>query len=300
MTEQYLNFGHKLEQYIADTPKHRLGGAGQRQERPLRGRPGHAARHRPRHVSLRDELEPGGGRRVRRRGRRARATSTRSGAWSRPTRRASAPARSRRSSTTRSATRSREKGGEFGTTTGRRRRVGWLDLVALRYAVRLNSLTHLAVTKLDVLSGIGDLAGLHVLPRQRARLRRVPVPPVRAAQRRRARPRRCRAGTRTSPAAGARTSSRRPPGTTSPTSRTSSACRSRSSASGRAATRRSGPRPAAPAPSSTAASPSACVASGASTSSSPRPKARSRGRSPPSSARVARVTCTDRTPSSDQ
>jgi len=51
----------------------------------------------------------------------------------------------------------REKGGEFGTTTGRARRVGWLDLVALRYAVRLNSLSHLAVTKLDVLSGIGDI-----------------------------------------------------------------------------------------------------------------------------------------------
>jgi adenylosuccinate synthase len=47
----------------------------------------------------------------------------------------------------------REKGGEYGTTTGRARRVGWLDLVALRYAARLNSLTALAVTKLDVLSG---------------------------------------------------------------------------------------------------------------------------------------------------
>ncbi|HUY59835.1 MAG TPA: adenylosuccinate synthase [Solirubrobacteraceae bacterium] len=47
----------------------------------------------------------------------------------------------------------RERGGEFGTTTGRPRRVGWLDLVALRYAARLNSLTALAITKLDVLSG---------------------------------------------------------------------------------------------------------------------------------------------------
>jgi adenylosuccinate synthase len=47
----------------------------------------------------------------------------------------------------------RERGGEFGTTTGRARRVGWLDLVALRYAARLNSLTALAITKLDVLSG---------------------------------------------------------------------------------------------------------------------------------------------------
>jgi adenylosuccinate synthase len=48
----------------------------------------------------------------------------------------------------------REKGGEYGTTTGRARRVGWLDLVALRYAARINSLTALTVTKLDVLSGL--------------------------------------------------------------------------------------------------------------------------------------------------
>ena len=47
----------------------------------------------------------------------------------------------------------REHGGEYGTTTGRARRVGWLDLVALRYASRINSLSALAVTKLDVLSG---------------------------------------------------------------------------------------------------------------------------------------------------
>jgi adenylosuccinate synthase len=51
----------------------------------------------------------------------------------------------------------REAGGEYGTTTGRARRVGWIDLVALRYATRLNTLTHLAITKLDVLSGLGRL-----------------------------------------------------------------------------------------------------------------------------------------------
>jgi adenylosuccinate synthase len=51
----------------------------------------------------------------------------------------------------------REAGGEYGTTTGRPRRVGWADLVALRYAARLNTLTHLAVTKLDVLTGLGSL-----------------------------------------------------------------------------------------------------------------------------------------------
>jgi adenylosuccinate synthase len=51
----------------------------------------------------------------------------------------------------------REKGAERGTTTGRDRRCGWMDLVALRYAVRLNRMTALAVTKLDVLSGIDPL-----------------------------------------------------------------------------------------------------------------------------------------------
>jgi adenylosuccinate synthase len=50
-----------------------------------------------------------------------------------------------------------ERGHEFGTTTGRRRRTGWMDLVALRYAVRLNRMDSLAITKLDVLSGIGPL-----------------------------------------------------------------------------------------------------------------------------------------------
>jgi adenylosuccinate synthase len=47
----------------------------------------------------------------------------------------------------------RERGGEFGTTTGRPRRTGWLDLVALKYAARINSLSALVITKLDVLSG---------------------------------------------------------------------------------------------------------------------------------------------------
>src|SRR6476620_9660089 len=51
----------------------------------------------------------------------------------------------------------RELGGEFGTVTGRERRCGWLDLVALRYAVRLNGITSLALTKLDVLSHFAEL-----------------------------------------------------------------------------------------------------------------------------------------------
>jgi adenylosuccinate synthase len=48
----------------------------------------------------------------------------------------------------------RERGGEFGTVTHRPRRTGWLDLVALRYAARLNTMTALVLTKLDVLSGL--------------------------------------------------------------------------------------------------------------------------------------------------
>lgn len=51
----------------------------------------------------------------------------------------------------------RQKGGEFGATTGRPRRVGWLDLVALKYAARINGITSLAITKLDILSGVEEL-----------------------------------------------------------------------------------------------------------------------------------------------
>ena len=46
---------------------------------------------------------------------------------------------------------------EFGTTTGRPRRVGWLDLVLLRYAIEINGITELFITKMDILSGIGNL-----------------------------------------------------------------------------------------------------------------------------------------------
>ena len=47
----------------------------------------------------------------------------------------------------------RERGGEFGVTTGRPRRTGWFDAVVGRYATRVNGLTDLVVTKLDVLTG---------------------------------------------------------------------------------------------------------------------------------------------------
>ena len=69
-----------------------------------------------------------------------------------------------------------EVGGEYGTVTGRRRRCGWLDAVALRYATRVNGLTEIALTKIDVLSEFDTLEicvayeadgeRYHELPRQ--------------------------------------------------------------------------------------------------------------------------------------
>jgi adenylosuccinate synthase len=51
----------------------------------------------------------------------------------------------------------RLKGGEYGATTGRARRCGWLDLVSLKHAIRINGFTGLAITKLDVLDGLERL-----------------------------------------------------------------------------------------------------------------------------------------------
>ncbi len=51
----------------------------------------------------------------------------------------------------------RELGEEYGTTTGRERRCGWLDLVGLRFAARVNGMTSLALTKLDVLSTFAEI-----------------------------------------------------------------------------------------------------------------------------------------------
>lgn len=51
----------------------------------------------------------------------------------------------------------REVGQEFGASTGRPRRTGWLDLVMLRHACRINGITHLVITKLDVLTGFDTI-----------------------------------------------------------------------------------------------------------------------------------------------
>lgn len=51
----------------------------------------------------------------------------------------------------------RERGHEFGTTTGRPRRTGWFDAVAARYSARLNGVTHVAITKLDILDPLPEI-----------------------------------------------------------------------------------------------------------------------------------------------
>jgi adenylosuccinate synthase len=51
----------------------------------------------------------------------------------------------------------RARGGEFGATTGRPRRCGWLDMVALRHAARINGLTGIVLTKLDILDGLDEI-----------------------------------------------------------------------------------------------------------------------------------------------
>jgi adenylosuccinate synthase len=156
MTEDYLAFGHRLEPYIADTPpiawraldEDRLvvfeGAQGTlldidhgtypfvTSSNPVAGAACVGAGVGPKQI---DEVWGI-----------AKAYCTRVGAGPFPTELHDAV-----------GTRIQEAGGEFGTTTGRPRRCGWIDLVALRYAVRVNGLTGLVVTKLDVLTGIGPL-----------------------------------------------------------------------------------------------------------------------------------------------
>ena len=64
---------------------------------------------------------------------------------------------------------------EYGTTTGRPRRVGWLDLVLLRYAMRVNGFTSLALTKLDILTGIDPLRLCTTYEREGQRYTHLPL-----------------------------------------------------------------------------------------------------------------------------
>ena len=66
----------------------------------------------------------------------------------------------------------RKTGAEYGTTTGRPRRCGWMDTVIGRYATRVNGVTDFVITKLDVLTGLGPGAHLRGLRRRRRAARR--------------------------------------------------------------------------------------------------------------------------------
>jgi len=68
-----------------------------------------------------------------------------------------------------------EKGAEYGTTTGRARRCGYLDIPILRYAKRVNGLTSIALTKLDVLEGMGKIKVCVAYERDGKEIRSLPV-----------------------------------------------------------------------------------------------------------------------------
>jgi adenylosuccinate synthase len=152
MTEEYLTYGHRIEQYIADTPRltWEVLDRGQTvlfegaqatlldidhgtypfvtSSNPVAGSATIGAGVGPKDI---DEVWGI-----------AKAYATRVGAGPFPT-----------ELEDETGELLRQRGGEFGTTTGRPRRCGWLDLVALRYAARINTMTALVITKLDVLTG---------------------------------------------------------------------------------------------------------------------------------------------------
>jgi adenylosuccinate synthase len=156
MTEQYLTYGHRLEQHIADTTaltQRTLDDGGTvvfegaqatmldldhgtypfvTSSNPVAGAACTGAGVGPRDIDVIWGV--------------AKAYATRVGAGPFPTELDDALGEE-----------IRKRGGEFGTTTGRPRRTGWMDLVALRYAARLNTLTGLVITKLDVFSGFDSL-----------------------------------------------------------------------------------------------------------------------------------------------
>ena len=164
----------------------------------LEGRPGHLPRPRPRHVPVRHVVEPGGRRRVHRRRRRPplHRPGHRHRQGLRHPRRCRA--RSPPSCSTRSASYLVDVGHEYGTNTGRRRRTGWFDAVMLRHAVRLNSLSELALTKLDVLDTLDTVKVCVAYDVDGERVDAPAVPPVGAAQGQARSTRSCPAGRPTS------------------------------------------------------------------------------------------------------
>ena len=166
MTEEHVSYGHRLEPHIADTARLCWDALDAGKTVIFEGAQATLLDLDHGTYPFVTSSNPIAGAAMRRRRRRAdrhrRGLGRRQGLRDPGRRRA----RSRPSSTTRSARHMLERGHEYGTTTGRERRCGWIDLVALRYAVRLNRMTALAITKLDVLSGHRPAAGRGPLPLQ--------------------------------------------------------------------------------------------------------------------------------------
>ena len=80
------------------------------------------------------------------------------------------------------AKRIRDKGWEYGTTTGRPRRIGWLDLVALKYAHEINGFTGLAFTRIDTLAGISPLKVCVAYELDGKRITQMPISPEEIAR----------------------------------------------------------------------------------------------------------------------
>ena len=152
VVEELLPYADKLRPFVADTSLLLNRALDEGRHVLLEGVAGHAARRRPRHVPVRDLVQPDRGRRVRRGWDRADAhrPGDRHPQGVHDARRGRAvPDRAAR----RDGARLREIGGERGVTTGRDRRCGWFDALVARYATRVNGLTDIFLTKLDVLTG---------------------------------------------------------------------------------------------------------------------------------------------------
>ena len=203
MTEEYLDLRPPPRPSTSPTPTRLVWDvldAGD--DRDLRGRAGRAARHRPRHVSVRHLVEPGRGVGLHRQPASARRTSTRSGASPRRTR--------TRVGSGPFPTELDDELGEHAARERRRvrhddrprapRRLARPRRAALRRAHQLADRAR--VTKLDVLTGLDDDQGLHALPRRgRRRVRPLPLPPDRCCTTRPASTSSCPAGARTSASA---------------------------------------------------------------------------------------------------
>ncbi len=132
--------------------------AARRRAHPVRGRAGGDAGRRSRHLSVRHQQQHGGGNGGVRRGDGAGARSAScSGIAKAYTHARRRRARFRPSCTDATGQLLGDRGHEFGTVTGRRRRCGWFDAALVRQAVKVGGIQGLALTKLDVLDGLAEL-----------------------------------------------------------------------------------------------------------------------------------------------